>query len=76
MRKTINLINMNPKVKNTFLFFLLAFVALALIITCSGAFTLAYETSAAMYAICGVVSLLFGGFSVYKFTKKIMEDLR
>lgn len=67
---------MNQKTKNTILFFVLAFVALALIITCSGAFTLAYETGAVMYAICGVTSLLFGGFSVYKFTKQIMERLR
>ncbi len=67
---------MSQKTKNTFLFFLLAIVALALIITCSGAFTLAYETGTVMYAICGVISLVFGGLSVYKFTKKILEKLR
>lgn len=61
------------ELKNVALFVLVAFVALALIITCSGAFTLAYETGAAMYAVCGVATLLFGGFSVYKAARKVLS---
>lgn len=57
------------QVKNIILFLLLAFLALALIITCSSAFA----SGSAFRAVCGVFVLLAGAFGIYKASRIIME---
>lgn len=68
--------NTNQKkiqVKNIILFLLLAFLALALIVTCASAFAYAFENQSAFRGICGVFAFIAGGYGIYKASRKVME---
>lgn len=59
----------------TTLFFAVAVTAFALIITCSAAIALAAEKHSAPEAIAAVITLIAGGYAVYKAARATMEQL-
>lgn len=59
----------------TFLFFAVAVTALALIITCATAISYAVEKNTVTEIIAAVITLLAGGYAVYKASRATMEQL-
>ena len=63
---------MKNQIKQIALFVVLAAVALALIVTCASAFNHAYAEGSVFRAVCGAVTLVAGGFGVFKASKTVM----
>lgn len=57
------------QVWNIILFLLLAFLALALVVTCTSAFA----AHSPFRAVCGAFTLVAGFYAIYKASRKVME---
>ena len=61
------------KIKAILGFLAVVIVAFALVCTCLGAFNYAYDQHEGFYAVCGVVTLIAGGWAIFHLSKKSME---
>ena len=61
------------KIKAILGFLAVVIVAFALFCTCLGAFNYAYVNHEGFYAVCGAITLIAGGYAVFKASKKSME---
>lgn len=68
----ITLIDMK-QLKNIALFMAVVIAAFALVITCLSSFNYAYEHQSGFHAVCGIITLVAGGYAVYKASRATME---
>ena len=54
-------------------FIAVGIAAFALVITCLGCFHFATEAHSGFHTVCGVITLIAGGYGVYKASKWSME---
>lgn len=57
------------------LFFAVVVTAFALVMTCNAAITAATENNSAFEIVMAVITLVAGGYAVYKASRATMEDL-
>lgn len=68
------LINDMKQFKNILRFLAVVIVAFALVCTCLGAFNYAYVSKAGFYAVCGAITLIAGGWGIYKLSRWSLES--
>ena len=61
------------KIKAIVGFLAVVIAAFALVCTCLGAFRYAYTAKDGFYAVCGVITLVAGGYAVYEASKWSMQ---
>lgn len=59
--------------KNIMRFLAVVIVAFALIVTCAACFNFAAAAHSAFRALCSVVTLIAGGYAVYKASRRSLE---
>ena len=61
------------KIKNILCFLAVAIAAFALVITCIACFNFASEAHSDFHTVCGIITLIAGGYGVFKASRWSME---